>query len=266
MNRPPVSVVLPLHGTAASLDELLDRLAAACPEGTEYVLVDDRCPDRSGDLVLARWRHLPGRLIRLGENVGQHAAVQAGLRHACGERVVVMDADLQDSPEDAPHLLAALGSGEADVVCAGRRGHYENPGQERTARTYRWAARLLSRGRIPVDAGMFSAWPRSSVDQVVALDDHAAPLIPAAALAGLRITTVPVLRRTRPRGRSATSSLRRIRIAVRGLVTLTPLHPLARRLQPVRRRAPAAEVVELGVPVSSPSGPSTISPMRKRDP
>ena len=247
MNRPAVSVILPLYRTAASLDELLERLMAACPEGTEFVLVDDRCPDRSGELVLARWRHLPGRLLRLGENVGQHAAVQAGLRHARGEHVVVMDADLQDAPEDAPRLLAALGSGDADVVCAGRRGHYEDPGQERTARAYRWAARLLSGGRIPVDAGMFSAWPRSSVDRVVALDDHAAPLIPAAALAGLLITTMPVLRHTRPSGRSATGSLRRVRIAVRGLVTLTPLHPLVRRLQPVRRRAPAAVVVELGV-------------------
>jgi polyisoprenyl-phosphate glycosyltransferase len=252
VNRPPVSVVLPLHRTAAVLDELLGRLATACPEGTEYVLVDDRCPDRSGDLVLDRWHHLPGRLLRLSENVGQHAAVQAGLRHARGERVVVMDADLQDSPEDVPRLLAALGSGDADVVCAGRRGHYEYPGQERTARAYRWAARLLSRGRIPVDAGMFSAWPRCSVDRVVALGDHAAPLVPAAALAGLRITTLPVVRHLRPRGRSATGSLRRVRVAVRGLLTLTPLHPLARRLQRVRRNPPALEAVELsGAAVAS---------------
>jgi glycosyltransferase involved in cell wall biosynthesis len=252
VSSPPVSVVLPLHRTATSLDELLDRLVAACPDATEYVLVDDRCPDRSGDLVLARWRHLPGRLVRIGDNVGQHAAVQAGLRHTRGERVVVMDADLQDLPEDAPRLLAALTSSGADVVCAGRRGEYADPGRQRSARAYRWAARLLSGGRIPVDAGMFSAWTRSSVDRVVALDDHAAPLIPAAALAGLRITTVPVVRRARPRGRSATSSLRRVRIALRGLVTLTPLHPVARRLRTVRRRAPAAEVVELGFVPSVP--------------
>ena len=251
MNRPPVSpplsVVLPLHRTAATLDELVGRLEAACPPGTEYVLVDDRCPDRTGDLVLERWAHVPGRLLRLADNVGQHAAVQAGLRHAYGERVIVMDADLQDLPEDAPRLLATLASGGADVVCAGRRGHYADPAQERTARAYRRVARLLSGGRIPVDAGMFSAWRRAAVEKVVALDDHAAPLVPAAALAGLRIATLPVARHSRPRGRSATGSIRRVRIAVRGLVTLTPLHPLARRLQPVRRRAPVAEVVELGL-------------------
>ena len=247
MRRPTVSVVLPLHRTAATLDELLERLRVSCPPGTEYVLVDDRCPERSGDLVLTRWAHLPGRLLSLAENVGQHACVQAGLRHAHGERIVVMDADLQDSPEDVPRLLAALDAGSADVVCAGRRGHYAHLGQERTARAYRRVARLLSGGRIPVDAGMFSAWRRDSVDRVVALHDHAAPLVPAAALAGLSIATVPADRHSRPRGRSATGSWRRLRIAVRGLLTLTPVHPLARRLQPVRRRPPTAEVLELGL-------------------
>jgi len=247
VSRPAVSVVLPLHRTAATLDELLERLAAACPPGTEYVLVDDHCPEDSGELVLARWAHLPGRLLRLAENAGQHAAVQAGLRRAYGDRVVVMDADLQDSPEDVPRLLAALDAGSADVVCAGRRGHYEGPGQERTARAYRRVAGLLSHGRIPVDAGMFSAWRRDAVARVIALDDHAAPLVPAAALAGLRLAAVPVDRHTRLRGRSATGSLRRVRIAVRGLVTLTPLHPMARRLQPVRRQPPAAKVLELGL-------------------
>ncbi len=245
--RPPLSVVLPLHRTAGNLDELLGRLVAACPPGTEYVLVDDRCPDGSGARVLADWRHVPGRLVRLRDNVGQHAAVQAGLRATHGERVVVMDADLQDAPEDVPRLLEALEAGDADVVCAGRRGHYEEAGKERTARAYRRAARLLSRGRIPDDAGMFSAWRRAAVDRVVALEDHAAPLVPAAAVAGLRIDAVPVDRHTRMGSRSATGSLRRVRIAVRGLVTLTPLHPVVRRLQPVRRRPPAAEIVELGL-------------------
>jgi dolichol-phosphate mannosyltransferase len=245
-----------LYRTAATLDELLTRLEASCPPGSEYVLVDDCCPDGSGDQVLERWRHQRGRLLSLTDNVGQHAAVQAGLRHALGERVVVMDADLQDLPEDVPRLLAALDGGEADVVCAGRRGHYANPGQERSARAYRRVARLLSRGRIPADAGMFSAWHRFAVDKVVALGDHAAPLVPAAALAGLRISTVAVDRHARGHGRSATGSIRRVRIAVRGLVTLTPLHPLVRRLQPVRRHSPAAEVVELGlIPTHPPEVP-----------
>ena len=238
--------MLPLYRTGAVLDELLGRLAAACPPGMEYVLVDDRCPDRSGDVVLQRWRHVPGRLLLLADNVGQHAAVHAGLRHARGDRVVVMDADLQDSPEDVPRLLSALASGGVDVVCAGRRGDYTGPGRSVRGGVPQAGPRL-SGGRIPVDAGMFSAWHRTAIERVVALDDHAVPLVPAAARARLQIATLPLDRQVRPQGRSATGSLRRVRVAVRGLVTLTPLHAVARRLQAVRRRPPTAHIVELGL-------------------
>jgi hypothetical protein len=175
-----------------------------------------------------------------------------------------MDADLQDSPEDVPRLLAALASGGSDVVCAGRRGDYTGPGRRRTAAAYRRLARLLSGGRIPVDAGMFSAWHRTAVDRIVALDDHAVPLVPAAARARLRIATLPLDRQARPQGRSATGSLRRLRVAAQGLVTLTPLHAVARRLQAVRRRPPAAQVVELGHFRGGPARPSRPAETERR--
>jgi len=246
-----VSVVLPCHRTRDSLGELLARLTRACPAGTEYVVVDDACPERTGDLVLAEWSHLPGRLLRTRRNVGQHAAVQAGLRHALGQRVVVMDADLQDAPEDVPVLLAGLDRSTAGLVCAARRGDYAGPIRRRTARVYRHLATLLSGGRIPHDAGMFSAMSHAAVAQIVALEDHAAPLIPAAARAKVTIATVPVTRHRRLRGSSATGSWRRIRIAVRGLLTLTPAQPVLRRLQPLRRRPPELAVVELSPAPSS---------------
>jgi dolichol-phosphate mannosyltransferase len=255
VSAPPLSVVLPLHRTAGSLDELLTRLVAVCPEGTEYVLVDDACPEDSGGLVLSGWAHLPGRLLRTRANIGQLAAVQAGLRASTGELVAVLDADLQDAPEDLSTLLATLEADPADAVCAGRSGHYARGGRELTARLYRRAVTVLSLGRVPAGAGLFSVLSRHAVDRVVALDDHAAPLVPALARARLRIRAVPVQRRPRPRGRSATGSLRRSRIAAAGLVTLTPLHPVVRRLGPHRRLAPDLEVVELGLVPSTTSSP-----------
>jgi dolichol-phosphate mannosyltransferase len=248
---PSLSVVLPLHRTREALPELIGRLRRACPRDTELVFVDDSCPQGSGQEVLSRWSHVPGRLVLLHRQVGQHTAVQAGLRATRGNLVVVMDADLQDAPEDVPVLLAALAG--AEMVCAGRRGHYSAAGRERTARTYRRLVWLLSRGQVPADAGMFSVLTRAGVDRVIALADHGAPLVPCAARAGLRISSVPVTRWTRPGGRSATTSWRRIRIAARGLATLTPLHPILRRVSPLRRKPPMLEVCELGpVPSSTP--------------
>ncbi len=259
LGPPTLSVVLPCYRTRDSLDELLARLGRSCPEGAEYVLVDDACPDESGDAVLVSWAHLSGRLVRIDRNVGQHAAVQAGLRAARGERVVVMDADLQDAPEDVPVLLARLRVDRPHLVSAARRGTYADPGRQRTARLYRRLARILSRGGIPADAGMFSALSRPAVDRIVALDDHAAPLLPAAARAGVSIVAVPVTRQRRPRGASATGGWRRVRIGVRGLLTLTPLQPVLRLVQPIRRRAPDQTVVELH---GSPTSSSTADPRR----
>jgi glycosyltransferase involved in cell wall biosynthesis len=231
---PPLSVVLPMHNTRAHVTELLDRLVASCPPGTELVCVDDGCPQRSADAVRA-WAEeasTPVRLLRLTPGVGQHAALMIGLAHTTGDRAAVMDADLQDAPEDVATLLDTLAAEEpagVDLVAAGRRGDYEAGGRQRTARWYRRAVTLLSRGRVPADAGMFSAMTGDARDRILDIDDPVAPLVPLAARAGVRMRTVPVERRARPDGPSSTSSTRRARIAWRGIVTLLPIYPLVRR-------------------------------------
>lgn len=74
-----VSIVLPLYRTRGTLPELLDRLITACPWPLRFVLVDDACPEGSAELVTSRFARLPGRLVTLDQNVGQYAAVLAGL-------------------------------------------------------------------------------------------------------------------------------------------------------------------------------------------
>ena len=171
--------------------------------------MDDGCPDGTGDLVLTRWRHLPGRLLRLEENNGQHAAVQAGMRHTRGELVVVMDADLQDSPEDVPSP-ARRSTPARPTWCVRAAAATTRP----PVRNAPPGPTVASRGCCPVagspstpECSARGTARRSSASS--SSNDHAAPLVPAAALARLRIATLPVDRHTRPRGRSATGSWRR---------------------------------------------------------
>ena len=240
---PSLSVVIPMFRTAAHLPELLQRLDRSVPHA-EVVLVDDHCPERSGQRALSLY---PGSLrvvVRhLSVNVGQHAAVHYGLAAATGPVVAVMDADLQDRPEALAELLAALAAHpEADVVCAARTGHHSSLGRERTARAYRATARVLSRGRIPPGAAMFLVAHRHAVDAVRTLDDPMAPLVPAFAAAGQHLVAVPLHRDPRREGRSGHRGSDRLRIAARGLATLTP----ARRLVAARhRRSMAASAVEI---------------------
>lgn len=223
-----VSVVVPMYRTRRFLPELLSRLGSALPSGSEVVLVDDACPEQSWrEAVDARVDSLRIEVVRLTQNVGQHAAVLVGLACASGDTVVVMDADLQDSPEAIPVLLERLEQDDAaEAVCAARLGQYTSNGRRRTAMLYRALARALSGGRLPPNAGMFLVVRRVATQRVLALDDPFVPLVPALARTGSSIVAIPVGRRPRLGDASAYTAVMRARVAARGLLTLTPLHPL----------------------------------------
>ena len=98
-----LSVVSPVYQAEACLDELYRRVVATAEKITpdfELILVDDSSPDESWE-ILQQLASKDDRVkaLRLSKNCGQHYAITAGLDHACGDWVVVMDCDLQDPPE-----------------------------------------------------------------------------------------------------------------------------------------------------------------------
>ena len=108
---PAVSVVVPVYGGSAALEELCTRMAVAmAPTGLDYevILVDDRGRPESWERickVAAQHSNVQG--LRLGRNFGQHAATICGIAHARGEWIVTMDDDLEHPPESVPAMLAA---------------------------------------------------------------------------------------------------------------------------------------------------------------
>ena len=124
--KPPVlSVVLPVFNERESLAELHRRLSSvmiALAEPYEIIYVDDGSRDGSGDLLAAiQQNDAQVRVLHLSRNFGHQAAISAGLDHASGDAVIVLDADLQDPPEVLPALLAQWRLG-FDVVYAGAQG------------------------------------------------------------------------------------------------------------------------------------------------
>lgn len=120
---PALSVVVPVYGCGSCVAHLHERLTAVLTEmGVSYeiVLVDDRAGDGSWpqiERMAEADRAVRG--VLLSRNFGQHAAITAGLAHARGERVAVMDCDLQDPPEDLPRLYEK--SLEGHEIVFGRR-------------------------------------------------------------------------------------------------------------------------------------------------
>jgi polyisoprenyl-phosphate glycosyltransferase len=126
---PHISIVTPVYNeTSATLNALVDRLTVALisvATDHEIILVDDGSRNDAWDSISAISLTNPKvKGIRLARNFGQHSAIAAGLDHASGEWVVVMDSDLQDRPEVIPELYEKAKNGY-DVVFVDRAARPE---------------------------------------------------------------------------------------------------------------------------------------------
>lgn len=221
MTPPRVSVAVPVYNEEAVLPELLARLGAvldSLPGGPhEIVLVDDGSRDRTAEILRAAAAADPRVVaVRLSRNFGHQAAISAGLDHVAGDAVVIMDGDLQDSPEAIPELLARFAEGY-DVVYAMRSSRRE-PLWRRTA--YRAFYRLIARMSdvpLPVDAGDFGVLSRRVVDLLRRAPERNRYLRGLRAWAGFRQAGVPVARPERRAGESKYPLTRLVRLALDGI-------------------------------------------------
>lgn len=114
-----VSVVIPVYNSAATLNELVDRLhkiLVECTERHEIILVNDGSHDNSWNVIREIVRsYADARGIDLTRNFGQHNALLCGIRAASYSITITMDDDLQHPPEEIPKLLRVLVAG-SDVV------------------------------------------------------------------------------------------------------------------------------------------------------
>ena len=111
-----LSVVIPVYNEEAVLDKLFARLYPALDQlGLRYeiVFINDGSRDRSADVLSAQFRKRPDvtRVVLFNGNFGQHRAILAGFEHARGERVLTLDADLQNPPEEIGKFMAKMDEG-----------------------------------------------------------------------------------------------------------------------------------------------------------
>jgi dolichol-phosphate mannosyltransferase len=106
-----ISVVIPVFNNAAELPRLYERLVSCLEKlnlDFQIVMVDDQSGDLSGDVICKLAQHDPRvEVLQLPVNRGQNVAICKGMARSKGNKVVVMDADLQDRPEHLAQLLSA---------------------------------------------------------------------------------------------------------------------------------------------------------------
>jgi len=171
-----LSVVVPTMNEDAVLDEFHSRVSAVLdklPLRSEVVYINDG----STDGTLAAMRRLRSRdprvaIVDLSRNFGKEIALTAGLDHAKGDVVVIIDADLQDPPELIPELLAGYQEGY-DVVYAQRRVREgETWFKKATAFAFYRVIQRLTRVKIPADTGDFRLLSRRALDSLQALREQ----------------------------------------------------------------------------------------------
>jgi undecaprenyl-phosphate 4-deoxy-4-formamido-L-arabinose transferase len=167
---PALSVVIPVYNEEAVLPALFARLYPALDAlgiAYEIVFVNDGSHDRSAALLREQFQKRPEvtRVILFAGNFGQHMAIMAGFEHVRGERVVTLDADLQNPPEEIGKLLAKMDEGH-DYVGSIRR-------MRQDAAWRRWASKAMNRLRERIthirmtDQGcMLRAYSRPIVDAI----------------------------------------------------------------------------------------------------
>jgi undecaprenyl-phosphate 4-deoxy-4-formamido-L-arabinose transferase len=162
-----VSVVVTLLNEEGAVDELHRRLAASL-DGREWeaIFVDDGSTDGTYARLAALHESDPHvRVVRFKRNFGQHPAMHAGLVRARGGRIVTMDGDLQNQPEDIPKLLAVLD--RVDVASGRRVARRDSPGRTLPSRVINGLLRRFTGVSISDFGCAFNAYRREAIEPML---------------------------------------------------------------------------------------------------
>ena len=220
MNHLPLSIVVPCYNEEACLQELHARLAkaAASVVGDDYeiVLVNDGSRDRSWTIMqeLAETdRHLVA--INLSRNHGHQLALTAGLDLCCGERILIIDADLQDPPELLPQMMEEMDRQQSDVVYAVRRARAGETAFKRgTAKAFYRLLSKLAEIEIPLDTGDFRLMSRRALDALLSLPEQARFIRGMVAWVGFRQVPIAYDRAERHAGQTKYPLAKMMRFAL----------------------------------------------------
>ena len=220
-----LSVIVPVHNESVVLRQFHRQLGAALVESGmayEVIYIDDGSSDNSIEL-LNEFRAEDKRvaIIELSRNYGKEIALSAGLDHAMGDAVILIDADLQDPPEIIHDFLREWREGY-DVVYGRRTGREgESKLKAFTARCFYRVLNFLSDVEIPEDVGDFRLLSRRAVDALVSLPERHRYMKGLFAWIGFPQKAVPYVRRPREAGRTSWSYWRLWNFALEGITSFS---------------------------------------------
>jgi len=170
MNLPDVSVIIPVYNEEEGLQSLFDRLYPALDKlGTSYevVFINDGSRDRSAAILREQFQKRPDvtRVILFNGNFGQHKAIIAGFEHCRGKKIVTLDADLQNPPEDIGNLLAKMDEG-FDYIGSIRRQRSDSWWRHVASRAMNRLRERITHIKMTDQGCMLRAYSRDIIDTI----------------------------------------------------------------------------------------------------
>ncbi|MBX3017649.1 MAG: glycosyltransferase family 2 protein [Bdellovibrionaceae bacterium] len=221
------SVVIPVYNNSATVRELFERLVltfTSLGKSFEVLLINDGSRDTSLEVLRTiATEDVRCKVLSLSRNFGQHPAICAGFENAKGSRIVLMDADLQDSPEDIPYLIRQMDESEVDVVyCIKKRGEKKFSSRI-TSVLYHYTFSKIVRTSVPTNVGTFRMFNRKFLDALLRFKEVEVLYGPLMFFMGFRSSFVTLDFRDRSNGKSSYTFTKRLKLAVNSLISYTDI-------------------------------------------
>ena len=218
------SIVIPVFNEQENLEILHTRLTKVMKslgEPYEIIFVDDGSTDDSFQILSdLHQKDSNVKAIRFTRNFGQHIAVTAGLDHCKGENVILMDADLQDQPEEIPKLFAKLSEGY-DIVYGFRGRRQDNFLRRLTSKAYRLLLAKLTNLTINPDIVPLRITTRRVVDYTNQFRERSRTVGGLVGWLGFPYATVEIEHGKRFAGKTKYSLWKLITLAVSGVISFS---------------------------------------------
>lgn len=185
---PRLSIVTTLYKSQSTIAEFIQRALAAAESASssvEMIVVDDGSPDDSAAIVRSIIDRDPRvRLVQLSRNFGHHRAMLAGLEQACGQRVFLIDCDLEEAPELSIEMIATLERNPVDCLYGVQIGRKGGAIERISGRAFYWLFGALSEVNIPQNVSTLRLMSRRYVDSLLLFRDRNPVFVPLSLLAG----------------------------------------------------------------------------------
>lgn len=218
IERPVYSIIAPVYNEEGNITALFERVSGvmdALNEAWELIMVNDGSRDSSLEQMRAlQAAHSNVRVISFSRNFGHQIAVTAGLDHAAGQAMILIDADLQDPPEIIPEMIERWKQGFDVVYAIREKREGESWFKIQTAKFFYRLIYRIAEIEIPLDTGDFRLMDRRVVNALHAMREHNPYIRGMTSWVGFNQTGVRYVREERTWGETKYPLRKMIRFAL----------------------------------------------------